>query len=317
MHQSDNDLLRRRQRLLGDALAGRLSRRQILQRGAALGLTATGLASLLGDVRRAAAQTPTASGQVVSWAPAGQRWELAQRAVYPLFQEKFPEITVEWIAEPEVDYTPRTVIEMSAKSDKYDIMQLDYVVVPQLIALGALEPIQPYLEQEADYMADILADVPENVMDLYRDKPLAEGGVLYGLPPDSNCQLQYYRSDVLADAGFDGPAETWDDAIEIAKTLAESGTKQTGSSLKRNGLYSGTVFLTIVHTYGGDWFDKMEPGFFNPASIRKPASTRWGCWSPLRLISRRARSTPVTMRPTRRWQTAPGPLPPCSGGARR
>ena len=142
-----NDLLRQRQRLLGDALTGRLSRRQILQRGAALGLTATALGGLLGDARRAAAQTPTASGHVVSWAPAGQRWELAQKAVYPLFQQKFPEITVEWIAEPEADYTPRTVIEMSAKSDKYDIMQCDYIVVPQLIALGSLEPLQPYLEQ--------------------------------------------------------------------------------------------------------------------------------------------------------------------------
>jgi multiple sugar transport system substrate-binding protein len=159
---------------------------------------------------------------------------------------------------------------MSAKSDKYDIMQLDYVVVPQLIALGALEPIQPHLEQDAAYMEDILSDVPENVMDLYRDKPLAQGGTLYGLPPDSNCQLQYYRSDVLKAAGFDGPAETWDDAIAIAKTLAESGTKQTGSSLKRNGLYSGTVYLTIVHSYGGDWFDKMEPGFYNPALNSEP-----------------------------------------------
>ena len=53
-------------------------------------------------------------------------------------------------------------------------------------------------------------------MDLYRDKPLAQGGTLYGLPPDSNCQLQYYRKDVLEELGFDGPAETWEEAIEIA-----------------------------------------------------------------------------------------------------
>jgi multiple sugar transport system substrate-binding protein len=262
VHQAD--LLRRRQELLGDALGGRLTRRQVLQRGAALGVTATALGSLLGDARRAAAQTPTPSGNLVSWAPAGQRWELPQRAVYPLFQEKFPGITIEWIAEPEADYTPRTVIEMSAKSDKYDILHDDYIVLPQLIALGSLEPLQPYLEQDPDYMADLLADVPENVMDLYRDKPAAQGGILYGLPPDSNCQLQYYRRDILEQAGFDKPAETWDEAVEIAKTLAESGVKQTGTTLKR-GLFAGTVFLTILHSYGGDWFDKMEPGGFNPA----------------------------------------------------
>lgn len=263
MHQNQtrSDLLGRRQALVRDALAGRLSRRQILQRGAALGVSAAGLTSLLGDVKRASAQTP--SGNLVSWAPSGQRWELPQRAVYPLFQEKFPDIAIEWVAEPIADYIPRTVIEMSAKSDQYDILHNDYQVQPQLIALGALEPLQPYLEKDPDYLADIMADVPENVLDLYRDKPAADGGVLYGLPPDSNCQLQYYRRDILEQAGFDGPAVTWDEAIEIAKTLADSGVKQTGTTLKR-GLFASTVFITVLRAYGGDWFDKAEVGAFNP-----------------------------------------------------
>jgi ABC-type glycerol-3-phosphate transport system substrate-binding protein len=266
MHQNRTDLLRRRQQLVREALAGRLSRRQILQRGAAVGLTAAGLSSLLGDARRAAAQTPAAtelSGNLVSWAPSGQRWELPQRAVFPLFQEKFPDVSIEWLTEPINDYIARTVIEMSAKSDRYDILHDDYQVLPALIALGSLEPLQERLDADQEYRDDLLADVPENVMDLYRDKPLAEGGILYGLPPDSNCQLQYYRRDVLEEAGIDGPAETWDEAIEIARTLAESGTKQTGTTLKR-GLFAGTVFITILRSYGGDWFDKMEPGAFNP-----------------------------------------------------
>jgi ABC-type glycerol-3-phosphate transport system substrate-binding protein len=219
---------------------------------------------MIGDARRAAAQTPTPSGNLVSWAPSGQRWELPQRAVYPLFQEKFPDISIEWVAEPIADYIPRTVIEMSAKSDQYDILHNDYNVVPQLIALGSLEPLEPYLDADPEYKADLLADVPENVMDLYRDKPAAEGGILYGVPPDSNCQLQYYRVDILEQAGIDSPAETWDEAIEIAKTLAEGGVKQTGTTLRR-GLFAGGVFITILRSYGGDWFDSMEPGGFNPA----------------------------------------------------
>src|SRR5690348_12063330 len=87
-----NDLLRQRQGLARDVLGGRLTRRQALQRGAALGLSASALSGLLRDGRLAAAQTP--SGSLVSWAPAGQRWELPQKAVYPLFQKKFPDIKV-------------------------------------------------------------------------------------------------------------------------------------------------------------------------------------------------------------------------------
>src|SRR5215212_2979352 len=162
MHQNRTDLLRRRQQLVHDALAHRLNRRQIVQRGAALGVSAAGLSRLLGDSGRVAAQTPTPSGNLVSWAPSGQRWELPQKAVYPLFREKFPETSIEWVAEPIADYIPRTVIEMSAKSDQFDILQNDYNVVPQLIAMGALEPLQARLEADQAYMDDILSDVPEN-----------------------------------------------------------------------------------------------------------------------------------------------------------
>ena len=129
--------------------------------------------------------------------------------------------------------------------------------------MGSVEHIQPRLDADPAYRDDLLADIPENVMDLWRDKPAAAGGTLYALPPDSNCQLQYYRGDVFEAAGFDGPADTWDDAIEIAKTLAESGAKQTGTTLKR-GLYAGTTFSTMLHCFGGDWFDKLEKGFYNP-----------------------------------------------------
>ena len=155
LHQSDNDLLRRRQQLLGDALAGRLTRRQILQRGAALGLHGLRLSAACSAMRAAPRRRLPRPPAISSpGRPPGQRWELPQRAVYPLFQEKFPDISIEWVAEPIDDYIPRTVIEMSAKSDQYDILHNDYQVVPQLIALGSLEPLQPYLEQDPDYMAD-------------------------------------------------------------------------------------------------------------------------------------------------------------------
>ena len=252
---------RRQQRdLLQGAMANRWTRRRVLGSAAALGVGAA--AGLGANARRGAAQAP--SGRVVSWAPSGQRWELPQRAVYELFQQQFPDIEVEWITEPIADFIPKTVVAMAAKEDRYDILHNDYNVVPQLIALGALEPIEPYLDRDAAFKADIMADIPENVLDLYRDKPAAAGGILYGLPPDSNCQLQYYRSDIFAEAGIAGPAKNWDEALLIAQTLEEhTGQKVTGTTLRR-GLFAGGVFVTMLRSYGGDWFDRQETGGWNP-----------------------------------------------------
>lgn len=241
------------------------SRRRFL-RGVLGAGAGVGMAAVLGPRWVIAAPAGRVSRQevtITSWAPAGQRWEFPQRGVYPLFQKKFPNIKVEFVAEPIADMLPKTVVAMGAKSDRYDVIHDDYNYVPQFIAQGALEPLEPYLDKDPEYKADILADVPENVLDLYRDKPAAQGGKLYGLPPDSNCQLQYYRADVFEKAGIKGPAETWDDVLEIAKEISSGGQKVMGTTLKR-GLWAGGVFITLLRSYGGDWFDRMEKGYWNP-----------------------------------------------------
>lgn len=204
-----------------------------------------------------------ASTSIVSYSPAGQRWEFPQRAIYPMFQEVQPDIAVQFVAEPIADMLPKAAVALGARSTAYDTIYTDYNFVPQFIAQGALEPIEPFLDEDPDFKADILADIPENVLDLYRDKPAAEGGQLYGLPPDSNTQLQYWRSDVFAEHDIEGPATNWEEAIEIAATLARNGERRTGSTLRR-GLWAGGVFITLLRSHGGDWFDHMGPGGWQP-----------------------------------------------------
>jgi ABC-type glycerol-3-phosphate transport system substrate-binding protein len=243
----------------------RVSRREALRAFSRIGFGALAAANLR---RLPSGWSSTAeaaqSTTIVSWASAGQRWEWPQKGILPLFEKKFPNIKVEITAEPIADMLPKSAVAMAAKSDRYDVIHEDYNLVPQFIAEGALELIEPYLDKDAAFKQDILADIPENVMDLYRDKPAKEGGKLYGLPPDSNCQFQYYRADVFGKAGIKEPATTWEDALTIAKEITNNGqNKVVGSTLKR-GLWAGGVFITYLRSYGGDWFDKMGPGGWHP-----------------------------------------------------
>jgi ABC-type glycerol-3-phosphate transport system substrate-binding protein len=243
----------------------RVSRREALRTAGRIGFGALAAAHFrrLSYGRLGTAEAAS-SATIVSWAPAGQRWEFPQKGVYPLFQKKFPNIKVEITAEPIADMLPKTAVAMSAKSDRYDLIHEDYNLVPQFIAEGALEPIEHYLDKDPSFKQEILSDIPENVMDLYRDKPAKAGGKLYGLPPDSNCQFQYYRADVLDKAGVKKPATTWEDALAIAKEISNNGkNKIVGTTLKR-GLWAGGVFITVLRSYGGDWFDKNGPGGWHP-----------------------------------------------------
>jgi multiple sugar transport system substrate-binding protein len=84
-----------------------------------------------------------------------------------------------------------------------DLSQLGNTWIPELAALGALEPLQPYVDASKvvradDYFAGIW---DTNVVD----------GRLYGVPWYVDTRLLFYRKDLLAQAGFPNPPRDWDE----------------------------------------------------------------------------------------------------------
>ncbi len=99
-----------------------------------------------------------------------------------------------------------------------DIGQLGNTWIPELATLGALEPLQPYVDESRavpkdDYFAGIW---DTNVID----------GKLHGVPWYVDTRLLFYRSDLLAKAGFPNPPRDWDEwkrALAAVKANAGSG----------------------------------------------------------------------------------------------
>ena len=84
-----------------------------------------------------------------------------------------------------------------------DICQLGNTWIPEFAALGALEPLQPYVDaskvvRSDDYFAGIW---DTNVID----------GQLFGVPWYVDTRLLFYRTDLLAKAGFDHAPRDWDE----------------------------------------------------------------------------------------------------------
>lgn len=99
-----------------------------------------------------------------------------------------------------------------------DIGQLGNTWVPELATLGALEPLQPYVDASTaipsdDYFAGIW---DSNVI----------GGQLYGIPWYIDTRLLFYRKDLLAKAGFHEPPRSWAEwrrALAAVKANAGAG----------------------------------------------------------------------------------------------
>lgn len=79
-----------------------------------------------------------------------------------------------------------------------DLSQIGNSWLSELAAIGAIEPL-PAAER------DLLTDQFAAVLDTNRI-----GGRVYGVPWYVDTRLQYYRTDLLAQAGYAAPPETWD-----------------------------------------------------------------------------------------------------------
>jgi multiple sugar transport system substrate-binding protein len=84
-----------------------------------------------------------------------------------------------------------------------DLCQLGNTWIPEFVALGALEPLQPFVDASSvvrsdDYFAGIW---DTNVIE----------GRLFGVPWYVDTRLLFYRTDLLAKAGFDHAPRDWDE----------------------------------------------------------------------------------------------------------
>jgi ABC-type glycerol-3-phosphate transport system substrate-binding protein len=246
--------------------AQKLSRRELLK---LMGMGAAGVAlSACGPTPTPEdpAVAPTAAPPATSVSQAepvtitvlsssGGRWELPQKGVLGSFQKKFPHINVNFeTSKVGEDIAAKIALVLSSGSDAYDVIYNDYSPVIEFIQAGTIIPLQDRIDADPAYK-EHLNTIPENVLDLYRDKPAKEGGILYGIPPDSNIQMAYYRTDVFEKAGIEQLPVTWEEAIEVAKELTGGGQYGFGTGLSV-GLFAYLGWETVFWTTGAEVYDE-------------------------------------------------------------
>lgn len=96
-----------------------------------------------------------------------------------------------------------------------DLAQMGNTWIPEFDAVGALEDLTPFVRRSTvivpdDYFAGIWAT---NVI----------AGTIYGIPWYVDTRLLFYRTDLLAAAGFPNPPRTWDEWLEAMKQLKIRG----------------------------------------------------------------------------------------------
>ena len=141
----------------------------------------------------------------------------------------------------------------------YDLIYIDLIWVQSFAAAGKLKDLTEMVSEPE--LADFL---PEDVrVGQYQDK-------LYWLPLRSDVGVLYYREDLLEQAGYDRPPQTFQELLEMSQQIQSQGLADWGY-IWQGRQYEGLVamFQEILAGYGGFWMDQdtQEIGLDQPPAL--------------------------------------------------
>lgn len=126
------------------------------------------------------------------------------------FEAENPDIRVRQETFPYDAYQQQVAASLPAGQGP-DVIQLFYGWLPAWQRAGYLEPLpEEYFDTE---------QLDEEFVPMAQAAKI--GGEYYGLPTAVRSLALFYNADMLREAGFDGPPETWSEFIEMSKALTE------------------------------------------------------------------------------------------------
>jgi trehalose/maltose transport system substrate-binding protein len=257
--------------LYRDALHGRLSRREIMKRGTALGLSSALMGTILRAESLGAQGTPVDQEQGWSIPSADEiQAELQlstdfagvafnyvggadgpnspyEQALFDRFNEiTGAQATLVKGAESATDRLQFYLQTFAAQAPDIDAAQID-VIWPGILAAHAsdLSGSMP----EGDFFEAIVQNNTVN-------------DVLVGIPMFTDAGILYSRTDLLEKYGFEGPPETWDELQEMAQTITEGEIGETPEFtgfVWQGNAYEGLTCDALEWQYSHDGGQIIDP----------------------------------------------------------
>lgn len=249
--QRDMDGQQALRELMRAHATGRLTRRELLRRAAALGVSASALGAMLslGGASAAAQGTAAAGGYPQMGTYSGKTLRVSislQETEKTFFNDvvvpKFQDLTkakVDLLSIEAADVIKTLQAQVSSGNIKIDLVDQDNNSLAPLVA--------DKLVEELPNATEIMP--PETIAAL---KPVLQfDNTYYFLPARPNVQITYYDSKQFDDWGIKPPT-TWDELMSVAKTMKD---KAGIGKLSIQGVPGGAVGVTVTQFLwqaGGD-----------------------------------------------------------------
>jgi multiple sugar transport system substrate-binding protein len=258
------------------ALAGRLTRREVLRRAALLGLSYPAVSILLAACAPSSpgpvSPTPGTTGPEQSSAPGAttggpadltfMAWSYSVETVQDnvnKFMELNPTIKVTFQDFPWVTYHDAMVARF-AGGNYPDLCYSADFFTEEWASAGWILPFDDHCPDLLKYQEDFTD---------YALKGMAYQGKLYGLPYYADLMTFFYNAEMAKQAGYDKDLETWDDVADMATAIKEKGlaTFPVNIPLTKADTWTLEILYAMTYGEGGAMFDENnEPVFNKPGS---------------------------------------------------
>jgi sorbitol/mannitol transport system substrate-binding protein len=178
------------------------------------------------------------------------------------FEQKYPDIKVQFQTLPENQLRPAVLKDVATKSGQYDVVMIGAYEVPLWAQKGWIVDLSSYANSDTAWnQADLLKPIRNLV---------SYQGKMYATPFYGSSSFLFYRKDLFAKAGLTMPATpTWDQVAQYAAKLDGKNTGVSGICLRGVPGWGQNLasLTTVINTFGGRWFDqKWQPQLSDPKS---------------------------------------------------
>jgi sorbitol/mannitol transport system substrate-binding protein len=171
------------------------------------------------------------------------------------FEQKYPDIKVQFQTLPENQLRPAVLKDVATKSGQYDVVMIGAYEVPLWAQKGWIVDLSSYANSDTAWsQADLLKPIRNLV---------SYQGKLYATPFYGSSSFLFYRRDLFAKAGLTMPTTpTWDQVAQYAAKLDDKNAGVSGICLRGVPGWGQNLasLTTVINTFGGRWFDqKWQP----------------------------------------------------------
>lgn len=169
----------------------------------------------------------------------------AARALEPIFEDLYPHIDLQVVDYGPWDLHDKLLIALAAGVGAPDVALLVQRRFDDYIATGKLLDL-------TDRFGHLQDQYPESMWAI-----VEEDGRVWGMPYDQNPAVLFYRTDIFREHGIEVPIETWDEFIEVGKSLTDPrrGRYMTWQFVP-GGSWGVAYYVMFLQSRGGNVFDE-------------------------------------------------------------